>query len=105
MRAVPVERLDVVYVQHVNYVVMGKRNLTVQIDEDLIRRVRVVAAERGPSVSGLVRQQLEDLASDGLGYERARDKALRYLHEPPFRLGGRRVKRAALYDRKGLRRQ
>jgi hypothetical protein len=33
---------------------MAKTNLTLQLDEDVIRRPRIVAAKRGTSVSALV---------------------------------------------------
>ncbi|MGH3769308.1 MAG: DUF6364 family protein [Pseudonocardiaceae bacterium] len=38
-----------------------KRNLTVQLDEELIHRAKVIAAERGTSVSGLAAQQITKL--------------------------------------------
>jgi predicted HicB family RNase H-like nuclease len=39
---------------------MVRRNLTLQLDEDVIRRAKVVAAKRGTSVSGLVARELEE---------------------------------------------
>jgi Family of unknown function (DUF6364) len=33
---------------------VARRNLTVQLDEDVIRQAKVLAARRGTSVSGLV---------------------------------------------------
>ena len=57
-------------------VVMAKRNLTIQLDDAMIRRARVVAAHRGLSLSGLVRQQLTELAAADERYERARAVAL-----------------------------
>ena len=72
--------------QHENYVditcstqypvVMAKRNLTIQLDDTVIRRARVVAAHRGLSLSGLVAQQLTELAEADERYERARAAAL-----------------------------
>jgi hypothetical protein len=41
---------------------VAKRNLTVQLDDDVIHRAKVAAAKRGTSVSGLVTLQLERLA-------------------------------------------
>ena len=43
---------------------MARRNLTVQLDDDVIHRAKTVAAKRGTSVSGLVTQQLERLAEE-----------------------------------------
>jgi hypothetical protein len=57
-------------------VVMAKRNLTIQLDETVIRHARVVAAHRGLSLSALVAQQLTQLAEADERYERARAVAL-----------------------------
>jgi hypothetical protein len=57
-------------------VVMAKRNLTIQLDDAIIRHARVVAAHRGLSLSGLVAQQLTQLAEADERYERARAVAL-----------------------------
>ncbi len=38
---------------------MTKRNLTVQLDEDVIQQAKVLAARRGTSVSTLVAPELE----------------------------------------------
>jgi hypothetical protein len=62
-------------------VVMAKRNLTIQLDEATIRHARVVAAHRGMSLSGLVAQQLTELAEADERYERARGVALGALAE------------------------
>lgn len=58
---------------------MAKRNLTVQLDEATIRHAKIVAAHRGMSLSGLVAQQLAELAEDDERYERARAVALEAL--------------------------
>jgi Family of unknown function (DUF6364) len=57
-------------------VVMAKRNLTIQLDEVIIRHAKVVAARRGLSLSALVAQQLAQLAEADERYERARAVAL-----------------------------
>ena len=57
-------------------VVMAKRNLTIQLDDAIIRHARIVAAHRGLSLSGLVAQQLTQLAEADERYERARAVAL-----------------------------
>lgn len=92
-----------VYVDNVNYAAMGKkRNLTIQLDEETIDKARVIAAERGTSVSGLVRQQLSELVEQRDSYERSKRIALQYLRRG-FHLGGKRVPREELHDRKALR--
>src|ERR1700748_1758846 len=55
---------------------MAKRNLTIQLDDMIIRHARIVAAHRGLSLSGLVAQQLTQLAEADERYERARAVAL-----------------------------
>jgi hypothetical protein len=59
-----------------NTVVMAKRNLTIQLDEATIRNAKIAAAHRGLSLSGLVAQQLNELAQADQRYERARAVAL-----------------------------
>jgi Family of unknown function (DUF6364) len=77
---------------------MGKRNLTVQLDDAVIRRVKVAAAKRGTSVSGLVAQQLERLADADEQYEDARRRAERALGRATHR-GGRQWSRDDLHQR------
>jgi hypothetical protein len=40
-------------------------NLTLSIDDELLKRARIRALERDTSVNSLVRRYLEELASDG----------------------------------------
>lgn len=61
--------------------VVAKRNLTIQLDEATIRHAKVVAAHRGLSLSGLVAQQLTELAEADERYDRARAAALGALAE------------------------
>lgn len=76
---------------------MVKRNLTIQLDEATIRHARVVAARRGLSLSGLVAQQLNELAEADQRYERARAVALAALADATG--GGASIwHREELYD-------
>jgi predicted transcriptional regulator len=74
-----------------------KRNITIQLDDDLIRRAKVIAAECGTSVSGLVAQQITELIAARDRYVRARESALRMMSEATDR-GGRRWTREELYE-------
>lgn len=74
-----------------------KRNLTVQLDEDVIAQAKVLAAERGTSVSALVAQEIVDLTAARERFRRARDSALAMLGESRDR-GGRSWTRDELYD-------
>ena len=58
---------------------MAKRNLTVQLDDDVIHRAKVAAAKRGTSVSGLVTQELERLVDADERYEDAHRRAERAM--------------------------
>lgn len=77
---------------------MARRNLTLQLDEDVIRRAKVVAAKRGTSVSGLVARQLEEIVDRDARYEEARQQALHALGSVNKR-GGRRWSREELHER------
>lgn len=77
---------------------MSRRNLTVQVEEDVIKRARVSAARRGTSISGLVAQQLEELVEQDARYEEAKRRALDLLRSSTRR-GGRRWTREELHER------
>ncbi len=77
---------------------MSKRNLTVQLDEDVIRSAKVVAAKRGTSVSGLVAHQLEKLVAEDARYEEARRHASEIMKTAIPR-GGRTWRRDELHER------
>jgi hypothetical protein len=76
---------------------VAKRNLTVQLDDDVIRQAKVLAARRGTSVSTLVASELERLVADDDRYEDAYRRAQRALGGATAR-GGRRWRRDDLYD-------
>lgn len=52
-----------------------KTNLTLSVEEDLLRDAKVLAARRGTSVSRLMADQLEELVRRDRDYERARQRA------------------------------
>lgn len=77
---------------------MGKANLTLQLDEDVIRRARVVAARRGTSVSALVARELDGLVERDARYEDAWGRAEEIMKRVVAR-GGRSWRRDELHDR------
>jgi len=80
-----------------------KHNITLALDERLLRAARALAAQRRSSVSAMLAQELKALVDRERAYQRAKAKALAQL-EAPFRLGGARITdREALHDRQGLR--
>jgi hypothetical protein len=56
-----------------------KTNITLKIDAELLREVRVLAAMEGSSISALVAGQLEQAVRDRKGYDQARRSALARL--------------------------
>jgi predicted DNA-binding protein len=65
-----------------------KRNLTVRLNRETIRKAKVLAAKRSTSISGLVAQQIEVLVGEDEAYELAKRQALELL-EKGFDLGGK----------------
>jgi hypothetical protein len=77
---------------------MAKANLTLQLDEDMIRRAKVIAAKRGTSVSGLVARDLSELVEQDERYEDAMRRAKEILVRATAR-GGRSWRRDELHER------
>lgn len=63
-----------------------KTNVTLKIETDLLRQVRILAAEEGTSISALLASQLKQALRERNGYERARRRALARLRRG-FELG------------------
>jgi hypothetical protein len=53
-----------------------KTNITLKLDRDLLRKAKILAAEKETSVSRLVAEQLERAVRDSEGYEQAKRRAL-----------------------------
>lgn len=75
---------------------MTKTNLTLQLDDEVVRRARIVAAKRGTSVSALVARQLLELAAQDDRYEAAQRRAEELMANAAAR-GGRTWNRDDLY--------
>jgi hypothetical protein len=83
--------------------VSAARNITLTLDEETLREARVLAAERGLSVSAFLRKELAAIVERQRGYTRARDAAVRRLKRGQP-LGGRKLpSRDELHDRAKLR--
>lgn len=74
------------------------KNLTVAIDEETYRAARIAAAERGMSVSALVRGLLSGLHSPESRVE-AISRAFKAMDEVEHFAAGNRLTREALHDR------
>ena len=81
---------------------MTRANLTLQLDTEVIRRARSVAAKRGTSISALAATQLTELVNEDERAEQARERAEAILRKPVPR-GGRSWTREELHDRQALR--
>ncbi len=81
---------------------MTRSNLTLQLDTDVIKRARIVAAKRGTSVSALAAIQLIELVDEDERIEQARERAQAILEKAVHR-GGRSWTRDELHDRQVLR--
>jgi hypothetical protein len=77
---------------------MAKRNLTVQLDEDVVQKAKVLAARRGTSISGLVARELGELVARDARYEQARHRAVEIMAASVPR-GGRTWRRDELHER------
>jgi hypothetical protein len=77
---------------------MTKVNLTLQLDADVIRRARIVAAKRGTSVSAMVARELDGLVERDARYEEASRRAMELMARATPR-GGRSWRRDELHDR------
>jgi len=76
-----------------------KRNLTVQLDEKVIQKARIVATKRSMSISRLVSEEISRAADKDTAWENAKKVALKQL-DNPFHLGGGKLpSREALHRR------
>jgi hypothetical protein len=58
-----------------------KTNVTLKIDTDLLREIRIFAAEEGRSISALLAERLEAMVRERKAFDRARRRALARLRE------------------------
>ena len=74
-------------------------NLTLKIDEKLLRRARIRALEQGTTVNELVRNYLSQYAVARADRMRAFRRFLQIAEQAKASSGGRKLKRDELYDR------
>ena len=58
---------------------VNSQNITLKLPAETVRRIKVVAAERGASISGLLATKLEELVGEDAAYQAARRRALEWL--------------------------
>lgn len=76
-----------------------KRNITLTVDKDLIRKARILAAERSTSISGLLAAELERIVGERDRYEKAKSAAIAELRRGYDLGGGTLPSRDEVYDR------
>ena len=67
---------------------MATQNLTLKLQAETIRKAKVVAAQRGTSISALVTEKIDELVGEDAEYQAARRRALEWLKQG-WHLGGR----------------
>ena len=77
------------------------KNITVSLDDDTYRRARMAAAERGTSVSALVKAFLTDLGSGESREDRLKRQERELREQVPRSFSGSdRLPRDEVYDRR-----
>jgi hypothetical protein len=77
-------------------------NVTLSLDDKLVKELRKIAVERDTTLTGLVRDYLKELAAENAasGRKRREREALRQaFREFQFKVGQRNWKREDLYER------
>ncbi len=78
-------------------------NITIRIDEETAREAKVLAAQRGTSLSQLVAGQLRSMLKADLRFDKARTRALKRLRRG-YELRWKPPRdRGELYEREDLR--
>jgi hypothetical protein len=75
-------------------------NLTITVDDDLLKRARLKAVAQGTSVNAVLRVYLEQFAGDDAARRAAVERILELARSSKASSGGRRWTRDELYDRK-----
>jgi hypothetical protein len=58
-----------------------KTNITLKLDTDALREARILAAQEGVSISGLLSRTLEEIVRQRKGYDRSRRRAIARLRK------------------------
>ncbi|HKI11112.1 MAG TPA: DUF6364 family protein [Candidatus Acidoferrum sp.] len=61
-----------------------KTNITLKLDKESLRAVKVVAAKRGTSVSALLSEKLEEIGRNDEEYEKAMKRAIARMENGSF---------------------
>jgi predicted transcriptional regulator len=75
-----------------------KQNITLSLDRELLRELRLLAAKRSTSVSRMLSEELHQMVARSQKFERSRNHALTVL-ATGFHLGGQPAQREDLHER------
>ena len=76
-----------------------KQNITLSINKDLLRKAKILAAQKQTSISGMLSQELQKILDDSEEYELFKRKALININQG-FHLGGKiAVSREEFHER------
>ena len=75
----------------------AKTNITIKLDKTLVRRIRVLAAEKGTSVSALIAASFEEELNQRDRYERAKKDAVAAMRKG-LNLGDRVLTREEMHE-------
>ena len=76
-----------------------KQNITLSLDKNLIKKAKIIAAQRQTSISRMLSKELEKIIVDSMEYDRAKRRALAHL-DKRFHFGGKiTVSREELHKR------
>jgi hypothetical protein len=77
-------------------------NITLSLDDQLVKEVRKIAVEQDTTLTGIVRDYLQQLATENATHgrkRREREALKRSFEQFQFNVGQRTWKRADLHDR------
>ena len=75
------------------------KNITMTIDESVLKKVRILAAEKHTSVNALVREFLDGLVAKERATDDARESLLNLAREKAGDMGSEKWDREKFYDR------
>jgi hypothetical protein len=75
-------------------------NLTITVDDEILRRARIRALEQDTSVNSVLRDYLEAFAAAGTTWNQAADEILRLSSQASGGRGKRRWTRDELHERR-----
>jgi predicted transcriptional regulator len=86
------------FIKHLKQTVTLRQNLTVSLEKALIRQLKIIAAQRNTSISGMLGDELRHIVAHDSEYANARRRALATLDQG-LHLGGIPAPRDELHER------